>query len=55
MKIMRTYKLRLKPTAEQVEVFNTICAGVRTIYNAANEQRRLYGQPIEAGFACHFS
>lgn len=44
MKIMRTYKFRLKPTPEQEVQFRTICAGVRTIYNTANEQRRMYGR-----------
>lgn len=43
--IMRTYKLRLKPTVAQSDVFRQTCAAVRMVYNAANEQRRLYGRP----------
>lgn len=44
MKITRTYKFRLKPTAEQEERLMRACAAVRMIYNAANEQRRTYGR-----------
>lgn len=44
MKITRTYKFRLKPNAEQEERLNRACAAVRMIYNAANEQRIMYGR-----------
>lgn len=44
MDITRTYKFRLKPTAEQEERLNRACAAVRMIYNAANEQRITYGR-----------
>lgn len=44
MKINRTYKFRLKPNAAQEAVLRTICAGVRMVYNAANEQRIMYGR-----------
>ncbi|WP_299752658.1 transposase [uncultured Tateyamaria sp.] len=45
MQIIRTYKLRLKPTREQESQLRQTCAAVRAVYNAANEQRRLYGRP----------
>ena len=44
MEIMRTYKFRLKPTQEQLLVLEKVCAAVRVVYNAANEQRLLYSR-----------
>ena len=43
--IIRTEKYRLMPNAEQEEKLLTACAAARTIYNAANEQRIMYGRP----------
>lgn len=42
LEIIRTYKFRLKPTLDQEAILDNICAAVRTVYNAANEQRILY-------------
>ena len=44
MKIMRTYKFRLKPNVKQESHFMAVYAGVRAIYNAANQQRILYSR-----------
>ena len=44
MEIIRTYKYRLKPTAEQAERLNSWCVAVRQVYNAALEQRLMYGR-----------
>ena len=40
----RAYKFRLWPTAEQAQELERWFAAVRTIYNAALEQRRTYGR-----------
>ena len=45
MKIMRAYKYRLYPTAEQEARLSAWVAAVRTVYNAALEQRKTYGRP----------
>ena len=45
MKIMRAYKYRLYPTAEQEARLSAWVAAVRTVYNAALEQRNMYGRP----------
>ena len=45
MEIMRTFKLRLRPTAAQADELERICSAVRMVYNAANEQRLMYGRP----------
>ena len=42
MKIMRAYKYRLYPTAEQEARLSAWVAAVRTVYNAALEQRNMY-------------
>ncbi|MFP6698498.1 MAG: helix-turn-helix domain-containing protein [Alphaproteobacteria bacterium] len=44
MEIVRTYKFRLMPTPEQAERLNSWCAGIRWVYNAALEQRLMYGR-----------
>jgi putative transposase len=44
LKINRTYKFRLTPNPAQEAVLRTICAGVRMVYNAANEQRIVHGR-----------
>lgn len=43
MKLFRTYKYRMYPTKTQDAVLRRVCAATRAVYNAANEQRRLYG------------
>jgi len=45
MKIMRAYKYRFYPTAEQEAGLSAWVAAVRTVYNAALQQRNLYGCP----------
>ena len=45
MKIMRAYKYRLYPTPEQEARLSAWVAAVRTVYNAALEQRKTYGRP----------
>ena len=45
MKFMRAYKYRLYPTAEQEARLSAWVAAVRTVYNAALEQRKTYGRP----------
>ena len=45
MKIMRAYKYRLYPTTEQEARLSAWVAAVRTVYNAALEQRKMYGRP----------
>ena len=42
MKIIRAYKYRLYPTAEQEAHLSAWVAAVRTVYNAALEQRNMY-------------
>ena len=44
MQVMRTYKMRLKPTEAQAAHLWRIAAAVRMVYNAANEQRLMYGR-----------
>ncbi len=39
---MLTYKFSLKPNLRQETMLNQTCAAVRAVFNAANEQRRLY-------------
>ena len=46
MKIMRAYKYRLYPTAEQEARLSAWVAAVRTVYNAALNQRKWYGRPV---------
>ena len=44
MKIHRAYKYRLYPTPEQEARLSAWVAAVRTIYNAALDQRKWYGR-----------
>ena len=46
MKIMRAYKYRLYPTAEQEARLSAWVAAVRRVYNAALNQRKWYGRPV---------
>lgn len=39
MEIMRTFRLRLKPSKAKEAELETICSGVRKIYNMMNEER----------------
>ena len=42
----RAYKYRLYPTDEQSAMLNAWFAAVRLVYNAALEQRNIYGRSI---------
>ena len=42
----RAYKYRLYPTDEQSAILNAWFAAVRLVYNAALEQRNIYGRSI---------
>ncbi len=44
--IMRAYRYRLLPKEEQEATLKQWCAAVRAVYNAALEQRRLYGRAV---------
>ena len=46
MKIIRTYKFRLRPTAAQAARMSSWCAAVRHVYNAALQQREWYGRAV---------
>lgn len=43
--VIRTFKFRLYPTAEQDARMRSWCGAVRAIYNAALQQRQWYGRP----------
>jgi putative transposase len=45
MKIMRAYKYKLYPTAEQEARLSAWVAAARTVYNAALNHREWYGRP----------
>jgi putative transposase len=44
--IVRAYRYRLLPNEEQEATLKQWCAAVRAVYNAALEQRKLYGRPV---------
>ena len=52
LEIVRTYKFRLMPAPEQAERLNSWCAGIRRVYNAALEQRLMYGRIIYTRKRC---